>query len=90
MFFDVKAYNKQYENLGEENRRFNIFIDNQKKIFKHNQLYSLGDATYTLKSNEFADLTHKEFVTTYMGSVTTHGERFVKPISNDNCSKQVH
>lgn len=68
ILFSQSTYNKRYEDLAEEKVRFATFVDNQKKIFKHNRLYSLGRVTYKLKSNEFADLTHQEFVKNYIGS----------------------
>ena len=70
-----KNYNKKYENLEEETQRFLTFVDNQKKIFKHNQLHKLGSVTYKLKSNQFADLTHKEFLDTYIGDDNTYDKR---------------
>lgn len=69
-----KTYNKQYENLDEEKQRFLTFVDNQKKIFRHNLLYSLGRVTYKLKSNQFADLTHKEFLKNYIGNSIVHDD----------------
>lgn len=75
--FPQKTYNKQYDSFEDENQRFKTFVDNHKKIFKHNQRHSLGDVTFILKSNQFADLTHKEFVETYIGSELTHELGFV-------------
>lgn len=68
LFVQQKMYNKHYHTLAEEKQRFSAFVDNQKKIFKHNYRHSLGEVTYTLKSNEFADLTHKEFLSKYVGN----------------------
>lgn len=62
-----KVYNKQYENLAAEKQRFQLFISNHKKIDAHNKLYDLGDVTYKLKSNQFVDLSHKEFLKNYIG-----------------------
>lgn len=75
-FFLQKTYNKQYHNLEEENNRFITFLDNQKKINKHNQLYAVGEVTYTLKSNQFADLSHKEFLTKYVAD-RAYGKRYL-------------
>ncbi|XP_055298664.1 procathepsin L-like [Sitodiplosis mosellana] len=72
-----KTFNKQYEHSEEETQRFLTFVDNQKKIFKHNLLHSLGTVTYKLKSNQFADLTHKEFLNKYIGDVITYDKRSV-------------
>lgn len=73
--FPQKTYNKQYSTLEEEKHKFITFIHNQKKIFKHNQLHSLGQVTYKLRSNEFADLTHAEFLAKYVNDRVMHDER---------------
>lgn len=57
--------------------RFNIFVENQKKIYKHNRLHSLGDVTFKLKSNQFADLTHAEFLEQYVRNAVSHDKRCV-------------
>lgn len=62
--------------MEEENNRFITFLDNQKKINKHNQLYAVGEVTYTLKSNQFADLSHKEFLTKYVAD-RAYGKRYL-------------
>lgn len=69
-----KTHDKHYENLEEEKLRFLTFVDNQKKIFRHNLLYSLGRVTYKLKSNQFADLTHREFLKNYMSKSIVHDD----------------
>ncbi|XP_048630730.1 probable cysteine protease RDL3 [Brassica napus] len=49
---------KNYNALGEKERRFNIFKDNLKLIEAHN---SVPDRTYELGLTRFADLTDDEF-----------------------------
>ncbi|KAL0743204.1 hypothetical protein Bca4012_084717 [Brassica carinata] len=49
---------KNYNALGEKERRFNIFRDNLKLIEAHN---SVPDRTYELGLTRFADLTDDEF-----------------------------
>lgn len=78
-----KAYNKQYDSLAEEKQRFSIFVNNQKKIFKHNQLHSLGEITFKLNSNEYADLTHEEFLSKYVNDRTLYDKRCVFAIDFD-------
>lgn len=79
-FSTQKLYNKQYDSLAEEKQRFSIFVNNEKKIFKHNQLYSLDEVTFKLKSNEYADLTHGEFLSKYVNDRTTYDKRCVLAI----------
>lgn len=73
-----KTYNKNYQHSEEEKLRFSIFVDNQKKIFRHNRLHSLGDVTFKLKSNQFADLTHAEFLKQHVrNAISLDNDRYV-------------
>nr|QOV03079.1 cathepsin L8 [Dysdercus peruvianus] len=57
-----KATNgKTYRNAREEQHRQNIFLQNKNLIDEHNRLYEAGNTTFTLKINQFADLTNEEF-----------------------------
>lgn len=60
-YFQTK-HGKQYASLDEEHVRFRIFSDNLKKIEEHNKLHAKGLKTYTMGMNQFADMTHEEFV----------------------------
>lgn len=51
----------------EERFRQKIFMENKRKIAKHNQLYELGKVTYKLGLNKYADMLHQEFVATMNG-----------------------
>ncbi|KAK9677722.1 hypothetical protein RND81_11G162100 [Saponaria officinalis] len=51
-------YNKQYNVIGEKERRFEIFKENLRFIEEHNNNKSM---TYKLGINNFADLTNYEF-----------------------------
>ncbi|XP_024009102.1 probable cysteine protease RDL3 [Eutrema salsugineum] len=55
---------KNYNGLGEKERRFKVFKDNFKYIQEHN---SVPDKTYKLGLNMFADLTNDEFQAIYCG-----------------------
>ncbi|CAF1339726.1 unnamed protein product [Adineta ricciae] len=55
-------HNRQYNSLDEEQRRRNIWEENVQMIQKHNLEADLGVHTFTMKVNQFADLTHEEFI----------------------------
>lgn len=54
-------YGKTYRNLEDEWRRFNIFLSNKDIVESHNSRYELGELTYTVALNQFADMTNEEF-----------------------------
>ena len=59
-------YKKEYGSEGllysdEEVDRMNIWKDNTAMIKRHNQEFRRGRHTFTLKMNQFGDLTNKEF-----------------------------
>ncbi|KAG9459259.1 hypothetical protein H6P81_003767 [Aristolochia fimbriata] len=53
-----KQHGRSYSSEAEKLRRFRIFQDNMAFINRHN---SVGNFTYSLALNDFADLTHDEF-----------------------------
>ncbi|GLT80076.1 hypothetical protein SLA2020_515360 [Shorea laevis] len=57
-------HGRTYGNEAEEEKRFKIFKDNLEYIESFN---SLGNRTYELSLNKFADLTNEEFVALYTG-----------------------
>ncbi|CAH1276333.1 unnamed protein product [Diabrotica balteata] len=65
-----ETYNKNYD-ITKENYRFNIFINNLRRIEEHNIRYHNGEVKYSLGINQFADLTAEEFIS-----------RITNPISN--------
>ncbi|KAJ4835113.1 hypothetical protein Tsubulata_020167, partial [Turnera subulata] len=63
---------KNYNALGEKERRFEIFKDNLRFIDEHNSV----DRSYKLGLNRFADLTNEEYRQTYLGTrVQRNGAR---------------
>jgi len=54
-------YNKTYLDKIEEAYRNGIFAASFAAISKHNKEYELGEHTWTMGVNQFADLTHEEF-----------------------------
>lgn len=44
-----------------------IFMENSHKVAKHNKLYALGQVSYKLGINKYADMLHHEFVHTLNG-----------------------
>lgn len=84
IFSDFKtAHNKKYESPEEEEVRKQIFTLNVKHIKEHNQKYQTGEKTYFLGVNQFTDLTHKEFLSFYMGHMgmkaSTNASKFLSP-----------
>jgi C1A family cysteine protease len=61
----VGTFAKKYDTTAEFFKRFNIFKDNLEFISQHNS----ENHTYTLGVNEFTDLSHEEFVATYVGKL---------------------
>ncbi|CAF3870577.1 unnamed protein product [Rotaria sp. Silwood1] len=55
-------HKKQYNSIDEEQLRRNIWEENVQMIQKHNLEADLGLHTFTMKVNQFADLTNDEFV----------------------------
>ena len=51
-------FDKTYSDISEESHRFLVFLENWKKINDHNMD---GNATYTMRLNQFGDLTSDEF-----------------------------
>lgn len=59
-----KQHGKTYSSEEEKLYRFKVFEDNYAFVSQHNQI---GNSSYTLSLNAFADLTHHEFKTTRLG-----------------------
>ncbi|XVF25664.1 hypothetical protein REPUB_Repub13aG0233000 [Reevesia pubescens] len=57
-------HGRTYKNQAEKERRFNIFKDNLEYIENFN---TMGNQTYELSPNEFADLTNEEFLASHFG-----------------------
>ncbi|KAJ8943312.1 hypothetical protein NQ318_004753 [Aromia moschata] len=55
-------YGKMYRSSLEEVKRHSIFLDNLKKIEEHNEKYKIGNSSYEMGINEFADVTTEEFL----------------------------
>nr|QOV03081.1 cathepsin L10 [Dysdercus peruvianus] len=59
--------NRQYKTETEERYRKKIFLENKKKVNKHNSMFQRGLVSFTLKLNHMADLLSHEFAKTYNG-----------------------
>ncbi|KAK3021445.1 hypothetical protein RJ639_045634 [Escallonia herrerae] len=57
-------HGKAYNALGEKERRFEIFKDNLRFIDEHN---AVGNRTYKVGLNRFADLTNEEYRSRFLG-----------------------
>ncbi|OVA15890.1 Granulin [Macleaya cordata] len=71
-------HGKNYNALGEKERRFEIFKDNLKFIEEHNA----EDRSYKVGLNKFADLTNEEYRQKFLGAKTDAKRRFSKPKSD--------
>lgn len=58
---------KKYTNSMEEKFRMKIFLDNKRKIAKHNQEYATGNKTFKMAPNKYSDMLPHEFVATMNG-----------------------
>ena len=59
----VTEHRKTYDNYGEYTKRYLIFKDNARKVDNHNA----ANHSWSMRLNEFADLTSNEFSTMYIG-----------------------
>merc|ERR1711976_791310 len=62
-------FNKKYTTKGEFEHRRRVFLNNLKYINKHNREAARGLHSYTLAVNDFADMTHEEFLSGYTSKV---------------------
>lgn len=61
----ISEFNKKYT-LEDYQNKFVPFVQNLYMIAEHNDNYNLGKFTYRLGINEFADMTHNEFLAKYL------------------------
>nr|CAI5850762.1 unnamed protein product [Callosobruchus analis] len=54
-------HGKTYGSLLEEQKRFSIFESNLRDIEEHNERYERGEVSYSMKINQFGDMTKEEF-----------------------------
>lgn len=69
-----KSHNKNVLGLGERERRFMIFMDNLNFIDQHNMAQN---RSFNLGLNRFADLTHDEFRSMYLGAKMNRSNRLL-------------
>ncbi|KAL9229172.1 hypothetical protein vseg_004668 [Gypsophila vaccaria] len=79
-----ELHGKKYTSNEEKQKRFEIFEDNLEFINNHN---NLGNHSYTLDVNAFADLSHHEFKTFKLGLSTSANDlirfKHVNPVRLD-------
>ncbi|MCL7028206.1 hypothetical protein MKW94_007290 [Papaver nudicaule] len=71
-------HGKNYNLLGEKERRFEIFKDNLKFIDRHNS----EKHSYTVGLNSFADLSNEEYKRMYLGTKIDQEKRLGNPKSD--------
>jgi len=59
-------HNKHYSTADLETEKYEIFNNNRNFINNHNNLFSEGHESYSVKINKFADLTNEEFAEKYL------------------------
>uniref|UniRef100_A0A0E0PEY1 Oryzain alpha chain n=1 Tax=Oryza rufipogon TaxID=4529 RepID=A0A0E0PEY1_ORYRU len=68
LYAEWKAeHGKNYNAVGEEERRYAAFRDNLRYIDEHNAAADAGVHSFRLGLNRFADLTNEEYRDTYLG-----------------------
>ncbi|XP_019186368.1 PREDICTED: ervatamin-B-like [Ipomoea nil] len=67
----IVEYGRVYANQTEKMKRFSVFKDNVEYI----NSFNLGNYTFTLGINQFADLTNDEFRTTMACEMPSHSEK---------------
>lgn len=76
-------YNKSYPEPTEDQMRFKIFLENKHKIATHNRRAANGERSYTLGLNKYADMSHREFVTTMNGYDPKLKHNKSQPLTHD-------
>ncbi|KAJ4963898.1 hypothetical protein NE237_023837 [Protea cynaroides] len=71
-------HGKNYNALGEKEKRFEIFKDNLRFIDEHNA----ENRTYKVGLNRFADLTNEEYRAMYLGTKIDSHRRLSRPMSD--------
>ncbi|KAG8066470.1 hypothetical protein GUJ93_ZPchr0004g39587 [Zizania palustris] len=61
-------HGKNYNAVGEEERRYQVFKDNLRYVDQHNAAADAGVHSFRLGLNRFADLTNDEYRATYLGT----------------------
>jgi len=69
--------------LGEKERRFRVFKDNLCFIDSHNAAADVGQHSFRLGLNRFADLTNEEYRSVYLGVRTNSTHRSLAGVRSD-------
>ena len=62
----IQTHKKTYNSVESQNYRYSIFLQNKNLIKNHNK----KESTYTLKINQFGDLTWEEFQKNYLSKLS--------------------
>nr|GMD84912.1 low-temperature-induced cysteine proteinase-like [Ipomoea batatas] len=81
----VVKHGKEYNGVGEKEERFGIFKDNLRFIDEQN---SIGNLTYKLGLNRFADLTNHEYRSAFLGTKTDHARRRISGKKSDRYARK--
>lgn len=83
-----ESFGKQYSNLREEHLRFQLYLQNKDLIQEHNEKYEKGLVSFSMKMNEFGDLSADEFVSQHLGCLKVPGEvkgaEFIAPAAAED------
>ncbi|KAK6939638.1 Peptidase C1A, papain C-terminal [Dillenia turbinata] len=81
----IVEHGKNYNALGEKEKRFEIFKDNLRFIDQHNS----QNLTYKLGLNRFADLTNEEYRSRYLGRKIHEKRNLLKAKKSDRYAFRV-
>ncbi|KAK6938647.1 LOW QUALITY PROTEIN: Granulin [Dillenia turbinata] len=81
----IVKHGKNYNALGEKEKRFEIFKDNLRFIDQHNS----QNLTYKLGLNRFADLTNEEYRSIYLGRKIHEKRNLLKAKRSDRYTFRV-
>ncbi|XP_042858750.1 cathepsin L-like [Penaeus japonicus] len=76
-------HGRHYASVEEERYRLSVFEQNQQFIDEHNAQFENGEVTFTLKMNQFGDMTTEEIVGAMNGFISTPGRRPVATLRAD-------
>ncbi|KAE9586739.1 putative actinidain [Lupinus albus] len=83
-----KQHNKTYSSEQEKQYKFKVFEDNYAFVTQHNN--RVGNSSYTLSLNAFADLTHHEFKTSRIRGLSPRLFRFNHSHNQQSDNRVLH
>lgn len=82
-----QRHGKEYISDVEEHDRQSVFVENNKKIYASNKLYKEGKISFKSGTNEYSDISHKEFNSIMNGYIPS---KTSKPLKTYAMPRQSH